>query len=194
LVALDARTGKPVWSVLTVDPAKPYTITQAPRVVKGRVLIGNSGGEYGVRGYISAFDAETGALPWRFYTVPGDPSLPFENQAKAEAAKTWDGEGRESGCGGVGWGATSFHPEPKLVYFGVCNGMEWPRSLRSGSKRDDLFMSCIVAVNVDPGVYVWPFQASPGEECDYDAVQHLTLAVLTIGGERRRDLMLAIKI
>ncbi len=70
LVALDARTGKPVWSVMTVDPSKPYTITQAPRVIKGRVVIGNSGGEYGVRGYISAYDAETGKLAWRFYTVP----------------------------------------------------------------------------------------------------------------------------
>src|SRR6266851_8732846 len=81
LVALDAATGKPVWSVVTGDQSQAFTITQAPRVIKGRVVIGMSGGEYGIRGYISAYDAETGKLAWRFYTVPGDPSKPFENRA-----------------------------------------------------------------------------------------------------------------
>jgi outer membrane protein assembly factor BamB len=92
LVALDARSGRPVWSTLTVDSSKPYTITQAPRVIKGRVVIGNSGSEYGVRGYISAYDAETGKLAWRFYTVPGDPSQPPEDPILVEAAKTWQGD------------------------------------------------------------------------------------------------------
>src|SRR5262245_7736894 len=193
LAALDARTGKPVWTVMTVDPAKPYTITQAPRAVNGRVVIGNSGGEYGVRGYISAYDAETGALAWRFYTVPGDPSLPFENQAMAEAAKTWDGEWWKSGGGGVVWDAISYDPELNLVYFGVGNGMEWDRAGRSANKGDNLFLSSIVALNADTGDYVWHFQATPGEEWDYDAVQQLILADLTIGGERRQVLMQANK-
>jgi quinohemoprotein ethanol dehydrogenase len=92
LVALDARSGRPVWSTLTVDSSKPYTITQAPRVIKGRVVIGNSGSEYGVRGYISAYDAETGKLAWRFYTVPGDPSQPPEDPILVEAAKAWQGD------------------------------------------------------------------------------------------------------
>ena len=108
-------------------------------------MIGNSGGEYGVRGYISAYDAETGALAWRFYTVPGDPSLPFENQAMADAAKTWSGEWWKSGGGGVVWDAISYDPELNLVYFGVGNGMEWDRARRSANKGDNLFLSSIVA-------------------------------------------------
>jgi len=100
LVALDAHTGTEVWSTMTVDPAKPFTITQAPRVIKGRVVIGTSGAEYGVRGYLSAYDSETGKLAWRFYTVPGDPSQPFEQPILAEAAKTWHGEWWKLGGGG----------------------------------------------------------------------------------------------
>src|SRR5713101_8823477 len=149
LIALDARSGKPVWSVMTVDPDKPYTITQAPRVIKGRVVIGNSGGEYGVRGYISAYDAETGTLAWRFYTVPGDPSQPFDNQAMADAAKTWHGEWWKLGGGGTVWDAISYDPELNLVYFGVGNGLEWSRANRSAGKGDNLFLSSIMALNAD---------------------------------------------
>jgi PQQ-dependent dehydrogenase (methanol/ethanol family) len=116
LVALDAGTGKPVWSVMTVDPSKPYTITQAPRVIKGRVVIGNSGSEYGVRGYISAYDAETGNLAWRFYTVPGDPAQPAESPILAEAAKTWNGEWWKLGGGGTVWESLSYDPELNLIY------------------------------------------------------------------------------
>src|SRR5216684_1289586 len=110
LVALDAATGKSVWSVVTGDQSQAFTITQAPRVIKGRVVIGMSGGEYGIRGYISAYDAETGKLAWRFYTVPGDPSKPFENKAMAMAAKTWSGEWWKLGGGGVVWDAISYDP------------------------------------------------------------------------------------
>src|SRR5262249_55073594 len=143
LVAIDARTGKPVWSVMTVDPAKPYTITQAPRVVKGRVLIGNSGGGDGLGGRFFRLRWGNRALAWRFYTVPGDPSLPFENQAMADAAKTWSGEWWKSGGGGVVWDAISYDPELNLVYFGVGNGMEWDRARRSANKGDNLFLSSI---------------------------------------------------
>ena len=192
LVAIDARTGKPVWSVKTGDQ-KHLTITQAPRVIKGRVVIGMSGGEYGIRGYISAYDAETGKLAWRFYTVPGDPSKPFENKAMAMAAKTWSGEWWKLGGGGVVWDAISYDPELNLVYFGVGNGLEWARKYRSADKGDNLFLSSIVALNADTGAYVWHFQVNPGEEWDYDAVGQLTLADLTIGGKPRKVIMQANK-
>ena len=192
LVALDATTGKPVWSVVTGDQSN-LTITQAPRVVKGRVLIGMSGGEYGIRGYISAYDAETGKLAWRFYTVPGDPSKPFENKAMAMAAKTWSGEWWKLGGGGTVWDAISYDPALNLVYFGVGNGIEWSQGYRSANKGDNLFLSSIVALNADTGAYVWHYQATPGEEWDFDAVQQLILADLTIGGKRRQVLMQANK-
>jgi PQQ-dependent dehydrogenase (methanol/ethanol family) len=193
LIALDATSGKPVWSVLTVDPAKPYTITQAPRVIKGRVVIGNAGAEYGVRGYISAYDAETGKFAWRFYTVPGDPSKPFENQALAKAARTWSGDWWKLGGGGTVWESLSYDPALNLIYFGVGNGLEWNHTVRSAGKGDNLFLSSIVAVNADTGEYAWHYQATPGEEWDYDAVQQLTLADLTIDGVSRKVLMQANK-
>ena len=192
LVALDARTGKPVWSVATGDD-KNLTITQAPRVIKGRVVIGISGGEYGIRGYISAYDAETSKLAWRFYTVPGDPSKPFENKAMEMAAKTWSGEWWKRGGGGPVWDAISYDPDLNLVYFGVGNGVEWAQNYRSASKGDNLFLSSIVALNADTGAYVWHYQATPGEEWDYDAVQQLILADLTIDGTRRKVIMQANK-
>jgi quinohemoprotein ethanol dehydrogenase len=193
LVALDAATGKPVWSVVTGDQSQAFTITQAPRVIKGRVVIGMSGGEYGIRGYISAYDAETGKLAWRFYTVPGDPSKPFENKAMAMAAKTWSGEWWKHGGGGTVWDAISYDPDLNLVYFGVGNGIEWARKYRSANKGDNLFLSSIVALNADTGAYVWHFQVNPGEEWDYDAVGQLTLADLTIDGKRRQVIMQANK-
>ncbi len=193
LVALDARTGKPVWSVMTVDPNKPYTITQAPRVIKGRVVIGNSGSEYGVRGYISAYDAETGKFAWRFYTVPGDPALPAESPILAEAAKTWHGQWWKEGGGGTVWESLSYDPDLNLIYFGVGNGLSWNQSYRSVGQGDNWFLSSIVAVNADIGNYAWHYQVTPGEEWDFDAVQQLILADLTIEGARRQVLMQANK-
>jgi quinohemoprotein ethanol dehydrogenase len=193
LVALDARTGKPVWSVTTVDPSKPYTITQAPRVIKGRVVIGNSGSEYGVRGYISAYDTETGNLAWRFYTVPGDPAQPVESPILTEAAKTWHGEWWKQGGGGTVWESLSYDPELNLIYFGVGNGLEWNQGYRSASQGDNWFLSSIVAINADTGNYVWHYQVTPGEEWDFDAVQQLILADLSIDGIRRQVLMQANK-
>jgi len=193
LVALDAQTGTQVWSVMTVDPDKPYTITQAPRVIKGRVVIGNSGAEYGVRGYISAYDAETGALAWRFYTVPGDPANPPEQPILAEAAKTWHGEWWKEGGGGTVWESLSYDPELNLIYFGVSNGLEWNQSYRSESQGDNWFLSSIVAVNADTGAYAWHYQCTPGEEWDFDAVQQLILADLPIDGVNRKVLMQANK-
>jgi quinohemoprotein ethanol dehydrogenase len=194
LIAVDAATGKPQWSVLTVDTTKPYTITQAPRIIKGRVIIGNSGGEYDkIRGYISAYDAKSGKLDWRFYTVPGDPSKPFESDAMARAAKTWAGQWWKLGGGGTVWDAISYDPDLNLLYFGTGNGFEWSRGLRSADQGDNLFCSSIVAVNADTGEYVWHYQASPGEEWDYDADQQLILADLNIDGRLRHVLMQANK-
>ncbi|MGO9946741.1 MAG: PQQ-dependent dehydrogenase, methanol/ethanol family [Steroidobacteraceae bacterium] len=193
LIALDAATGKPVWSTLTVDTTKPYTITQAPRVIKGRVIIGNSGGEYGTRGYISAYDAETGKLAWRFYTVPGDPSKPFENEAMARAAKTWSGDWWKLGGGGPVWDSISYDPTLNLLYFGTGNGVQWARSARSAGKGDNLYLASIIALNADTGEYAWHYQATPGEEWDFDAVQQLILADLKVDGKLRHVLMQANK-
>jgi len=193
LVALDAATGKPVWSTITADASKAYTITQAPRVIKGRVIIGNSGGEYGARGYISAYDAETGKLDWRFFTVPGDPSKPFENEAMARAAKTWSGEWWKMGGGGTVWDSISFDPKLNLLYFGTGNGMAWDQRKRSLNKGDNLYIASIVALNADTGAYVWHYQATPGDEWDYDAIQQLVLADLDIQGTRRQVIMQANK-
>jgi quinohemoprotein ethanol dehydrogenase len=193
LVALDAATGKPVWSTLTVDTTKPYTITQAPRVIRGRVIIGNSSGEYGARGYISAYDAESGKLVWRFFTVPGDPSKPFENDAMARAAKTWSGEWWKLGGGGPVWDAISYDPKLNLLYFGVGNGVQWARSARSEGQGDNLYLASIVALHADTGEYAWHYQATPGEEWDFDAVQQLVLADIKVDGKPRQVLMQANK-
>jgi PQQ-dependent dehydrogenase (methanol/ethanol family) len=193
LVALDAKSGQPVWTTVTVDQSKPYTITMAPRIVKGRVMVGNSGSEYGVRGYVSAYDAETGKLDWRFYTVPGDPNKPFENKAMAMAAKTWNGKWWEFGGGGSPWDSMAYDPETNLLYFGTGNGLPWDEKARSPSGGDNLFLSSIVAVNADTGEYAWHYQTTPGDSWDFDSTQTLTLADLTIGGKPQKVIMQASK-
>jgi quinohemoprotein ethanol dehydrogenase len=193
LIALDAKTGKVVWSVLTVDHNKPYTITGAPRVAKGRVLIGNAGGEFGIRGYISAYDAETGKLDWRFYTIPGNPANGFEQPILAKAAQTWHGDWWQAGGGGGVWDAIIYDPQSNLVYFGTGNGTPWNREYRGSGGGDNLFVASIIAVNADTGEYVWHYQLTPGEEWDYDATPPLMLANLRIGGRSRRVLMQASK-
>ncbi len=193
LIALDAKTGKVVWSVLTVDHDKPYTITGAPRVAMGRVLIGNAGGEFGIRGYVSAYDAETGKLDWRFYTIPGNPAKGFEQPILAKAAQTWHGDWWQAGGGGGVWDAIVYDPQLNLVYFGTGNGTPWNREYRGSGGGDNLFVASIVAVNADTGAYVWHYQLTPGEEWDYDATPPLMLANLRIGGRSRRVLMQASK-
>ena len=182
LVALDARTGKPVWSVMTVDPAKPYTITQAPRVIKGRVVIGNSGGEYGVRGYISAYDAQTGKLAWRFYTVPGDPAKPAESPILAEAAKTWHGEWWKKEEEVRSGTACPMILNLISSISALAMDLRGARDIAVQSQGDNWFLSSIVAIDADTGNYVWHYQVTPGEEWDFDAVQQLILADLTIAG------------
>ena len=193
LIALDARTGRPVWSVLTVDNAKNYTITGAPRVFDGKVLIGNGGAEAGVRGYVSAYDAETGELDWRFHTVPGNPADGFESPAMEMAAATWTGEWWKAGGGGTVWDSLSYDPELDLVYIGTGNGSPWAQKWRSPGGGDNLFLASIVALRADTGEYVWHYQTVPGEEWDYTATQQMILADIAIGGRTRKVLMQAPK-
>ena len=176
LISLDRKTGSVNWRVLTVDPEKDYTITGAPRVFKGNVLIGNGGADLGVRGYVSAYDAVTGKLSWRFYTVPGNPKDGFENTVLEEAAKTWTGSWWDLGGGGTVWDSMSYDPELNLIYIGVGNGSPWNHKIRSPEGGDNLFLSSIVALNADSGEYVWHYQTTPGESWDFTATQQIILA------------------
>jgi quinohemoprotein ethanol dehydrogenase len=193
LIALDAASGKPVWSVLTIDPKLPYTITGAPLAARGRIIIGNAGAEYGVRGYVSAYDAATGRLLWRFYTVPGDPARGAETPALARAAKTWPGGWPKSGGGATVWNSFSYDPDLDLIYFGTGNVQPWARRLPSGAPADSLFSASIIAVHAATGEYAWHYQETPGDMWDYDATQTLALATLDIGGKPRRVLLQAAK-
>jgi alcohol dehydrogenase (cytochrome c)/quinohemoprotein ethanol dehydrogenase len=193
LVALDAATGKPAWEVLTVDRAYRYTITGAPRVIKDKVIIGNGGAEFGVRGYVSAYDADTGKLVWRFYTVPGDPTKPFESPALEKAAKTWNGQWWKEGGGGTVWDSVAYDPKLDLLYIGTGNGAPWNRAIRSPGGGDNLYLSSIMALKADTGEYVWHYQTTPGETWDFTATQHLILADITIDGRARQVIMQAPK-
>jgi quinohemoprotein ethanol dehydrogenase len=193
LIALDAATGKPVWETLTIDPRVRYTITGAPRVVKGKVIIGNGGAEMGVRGYVSAYDAETGKLAWRFYTVPGDPSKPFESPFLEKAAKTWSGEWWKNGGGGTVWDSMAYDPQLDLLYIGTGNADPWARKIRNAQVEDNLAASSIIALRPDTGEYVWHYQENPGDEWDYDSAEQIILADLRIEGQLRRVLLHAPK-
>ena len=193
LVALDRLTGEPVWDVLTIDPNRPYAITGYPRVANGLVMIGNAGAEFGVRGYVSAFDAETGALVWRTYTVPGDPSLGFESEAMEAAADTWRGEWWTTGGGGTVWEGIVYDPDLDMVYFGTGNGTAWYRELRSEGVGDNLYVASIMALRARTGEHVWHFQTSPGDDWDFDATQPLLFADLDVDGAPRAVVMQASK-
>ncbi|MFL5296845.1 MAG: PQQ-dependent dehydrogenase, methanol/ethanol family [Phenylobacterium sp.] len=198
LIALDAKDGHVVWQAQVADPQKPFTITQAPRVVKDKVLIGESGAEYGVRGFLSAYDAATGKKLWRFYTLPnasGAPDgEPSDKVLKEKAAATWpEGQWKVVGGGGTVWDSIVYDPQLNLIYFGVDNGTPWDQEQRSGGKGDNLFLSSIVAINADTGEYVWHYQVNPGESWDYSAVQPMILADLNIGGKPTKVLMQAPK-
>jgi quinohemoprotein ethanol dehydrogenase len=195
LIALDAATGKKAWETDTIiDRGRSYTITGAPRVIKGKVIIGNGGAELGVRGYFSAYDAATGKLVWRFFTVPGDPAQPPENYAMQLAKPTWTGDAYVSqGGGGTAWDSMAYDPQLDLLYVGTGNGSMWNRQARSQGKGDNLFLSSILAVRPDTGEYVWHYQTTPGDTWDYTATQSIILADLRINGGLRKVLMQAPK-
>ena len=197
LIALAARDGRVLWSASTVDAARDYTVTGAPRVIGHRVLIGNGGAELGVRGYLSAYDTRTGRLAWRFYTVPPKPGTHdgavSDAVLEAKAAPTWFGRWWEWGGGGTVWDSMAYDPELDLLYVGVGNGGPWNRQLRSDGRGDNLFLSSIVALRPGTGEYVWHFQETPGDEWDYTATQSIILADLRIDGRPRKVLMQAPK-
>jgi quinohemoprotein ethanol dehydrogenase len=187
LVALDASSGKVIWSVQTADTQQyPYTITGAPRVAKGKVFIGNGGAEYGVRGFVSAYDANSGERIWRFYTVPGKPGEGQGTEAEIMAAKTWSGEWWKHGGGGTVWDSIVYDSELDQLYIGVGNGSPWNRRIRSPEGGDNLFLSSIVALNPDTGKYIWHYQETPAETWDYTATQHIMLADMNWKGEQRK--------
>ncbi len=193
LIALDAKTGKSTWDTVTVDQSKSYAITGAPRIAKGLVLIGNAGSEFGVRGCVSAYDAETGKLVWRTFTVPGDPARGFESKALQEAAKTWHGQWWVTGGGGTPWDSIVYDPDLDLIYAGTGNGTAWYRDLRSPGGGDNLYLACIIALRASDGELVWHYQVTPGDNWDYDATQPLMLADLKIDGATRKVIMQASK-
>ena len=193
LIALDQQTGKVVWEITTVDPEKNYTITGAPRIAGDLVIIGNGGAEYGVRGYVTAYNINTGKQVWRFYTVPGNPVDGFESSAMEMAAKTWTGEWWKYGGGGTAWDSMAYDKTLDLLYIGTGNGSPWNQSIRSPQGGDNLFLSSIVAVRPATGEYVWHFQTTPEDQWDYTATQHMILAELEIDGKLRKVLMQAPK-
>ncbi len=193
LIALDAKSGSPVWDVVTINQSQPYSITGAPRIARGMVLIGNAGSEYGVRGYLSAYDAETGKLVWRTFTVPGNPSRGFESKELETAAKTWHGKWWTAGGGGTAWDTIVYDPQLDLVYTGTGNGTAWYRALRSEGEGDNLYLASILALHASDGEVAWYFQVTPGDNWDYDATQPLTLADLKIEGRTRKVIMQASK-
>jgi quinohemoprotein ethanol dehydrogenase len=193
LIALDATSGKPVWDIVIADQSKAYAITGAPRIVKGMVLIGNAGSEFGVRGYLSAYDADTGKLVWRTYTVPGDPAKGFESKALEAAAKTWHGQWWITGGGGTPWDTIVYDPSLDLIYTGTGNGTSWYRNQRSPGGGDNLYLACILALRPSTGEIVWHYQVTPGENWDYDATQPLMLADLNLNGAPRKVIMQASK-
>ncbi|WP_439814177.1 PQQ-dependent dehydrogenase, methanol/ethanol family [Zavarzinia sp. CC-PAN008] len=194
LIAIDVKTGKPVWSVMTVDPKDGRYITGAPRLFDGKVIIGHGGGDSAdIRGYVTTYDAETGAQLWRFFTVPGNPADGFEDATQEMAAKTWGGEWWKHGGGGNVWNAITYDAETDTVFLGTGNGAPWNRRIRSADIGDNLFLCSIVALDAKTGAYKWHYQVNPGETWDYNAAMTMNLADITIDGRVRKVLMQAPK-
>lgn len=194
LIAIEAATGRPIWTTATIDPAKAMYITGAPKAFRGKVLIGNGGTEHGpARGYVTAYAAETGKEVWRFYIVPGNPADGFENAAMEMAAKTWTGEWWRTGGGGNVWHGMTYDPEFNAVYIGTGNGSPWNHKIRSPGGGDNLFLSSVLALDADTGDYRWHYQTTPGETWDYNSNMDMVLADLQIGGRDVKALLHAPK-
>jgi quinohemoprotein ethanol dehydrogenase len=193
LLALNAETGTPVWEARVAYPQDNYTITMAPRIAKGKVIVGVSGGDRPTRGFFAAYDAVTGREAWRFYTVPGDPAKGFENSSMRKAAPTWDSEWWKRGGGGAVWDGIAFDPDTGLVYAGTGNAEPWAESLRGSAGKDNLYVCSILAVSVETGELKWHYQMVPGDSWDFDSVQQMILAELNIKGKTRKVIMQANK-
>ncbi len=196
LQALDADTGKPVWETRVSYTQNEQTLTIAPRIAKGKVIVGTAGGDRPTRGFFAAYDAETGREVWKFYTVPGDPAKGFESAAMRKAAATWSGNWWKLGGGGSVWDGISYDPESELLYVGTGNAEPWPQALRTkdvSTGNDNLYVASIVAVNVNTGELKWHYQMVPGDQWDYDSVQQMILADMNINGKTRKVIMQANK-
>jgi quinohemoprotein ethanol dehydrogenase len=195
LYALDARTGGVLWSADTIiDRKRGYSSTGAPQIAGNVVVIGNAGAEYDARGYISAYDLDSGNLSWRFFTVPGDPSQPYEHPELEMAAKTWDPNSRwDVGGGGTVWDGMAYDPILNLLYVGTGNAALYNRAKRSPAGGNNLFLCSILALDPDSGRLVWYYQETPGDQWDYTATQPIILTDLVIHGEPRQVLLHAPK-
>jgi PQQ-dependent dehydrogenase (methanol/ethanol family) len=196
LIALDAATGREAWSQQTCDKKQGYAITDSPYVGGGKVFVGNSGSESQEknRGYVSAYDADSGQMIWRFYTVPSDKASENTTAAMKLAAKTWSGDALEKfGGGGSNWNEMTYDPESNLLYFGTAGALPYVHSFRSPAGGDNLFTSSVLAVNADTGEYVWHYQTVPEDSWEYNATMNIVLADLTIGGRERKTLLIAPK-
>jgi len=193
LIAVNAQSGEKVWEIQATDPQKWLSITGAPRIADGRIFIGEAGSEFEMRGYLAAYDAETGKELWRWWSVPGDPSKPFEQPELAMAAKTWHGEWWKFGGGGTPWDGITYDPVTGYVYFGTGNGAPWPTEVRSPGGGDNLFTACIVALDAKTGKYVWHYQETPSENFDFDSTAQISTADLVINGQKRHVVMHAPK-
>ena len=194
LIAIDAGSGHQLWSAMTVAPDDYRFISGAPRVFGGKVIIGHGGADTSdLRGYVTAYDADTGKKLWRFYTVPGNPAKGFEDETQAMAAGTWAGEWWKHGGGGTVWNSFAYDLESDTVFIGVGNGAPWNHRVRSAGKGDNLFLASIVALNGKDGKYKWHYQFNPAETWDYNASMDMQLADLMIDGRRRKVVMEAPK-
>jgi quinohemoprotein ethanol dehydrogenase len=197
LIAIDASSGEEIWSEQTFDRAEAYSITGAPRVYDGKVVIGNGGADYGVRGFVVAYDAESGEQLWKFYTVPGNPADGPDGAASDSvmemAAETWAGEWWKIGGGGTAWDSFAYDPDLNLVYIGTGNGSPHMWDFRSEGQGDNLFLCSIVAVDATSGEYKWHYQMVPEEDWDYTCTQPMALAELEIDRQQRSVIMQAPK-
>ncbi len=194
LIAIDAKTGKQVWSAMTMGKKDARFISGPPRAFDGKVIIGHGGADVSaIRGYVTTYDAETGKQLWRFHTVPGNPADGFENPAMEMAAKTWAGEWWKHGGGGTVWNSITYDKDSDTVFLGTGNGSPWNRKIRSDGKGDNLFLCSVVALDAKTGAYKWHYQFNPGESWDYNASMDMELADVTIAGKPRRVLMTAPK-
>jgi quinohemoprotein ethanol dehydrogenase len=193
VIALDQRSGSKRWEVQSCDPAV-QTITGAPRVGGDEIFVGNANADSNVgRGYVDAFDAQSGAHRWRFYTMPGDPSRGFESKTMEMAAKTW-GEGYWKLTGGASpWDGLTYDPQTGLLYIGTDGASPWPPPSRGKNRGDELFTTSIIAVNAKTGEYVWHYQTTPDDAWNFDATMPIMIADLTIAKKKRRVVMEAPK-